>query len=95
MQVITLFDNNYQTKIKINQSLQIETIEQNFYKNGKKKGLPFSSYKYYFFNDDLIYNNFIKQYQNIKIGYTEGNLAFLHQFTRGDEFILSRLNLTN
>ena len=95
MQTITLFDSNYQTNIKINQSLQVTTITQNHYKNGKKKGLPKSDYKYYFFNDDLIYNDFIKQYKDIEIEYIKKNLAILHQFVKGDEFILSRLNLTN
>ena len=95
IQEITLFDNDYKTNIKINQSLQVTTITQNFYKSGKKKGLPSSDYKYYFFNDDLIYNDFTKQFQNIEIEYTEKNLAFLNQFVRGDKFILSRLNLTN
>jgi len=93
--LITLFNNSYKTNIKINQSLQVTTITQNFYKSGKKKGLPSSDYKYYFFNDDLIYNDFIKQFQNIEIEYTEKNLAFLSQFMHGDDFILSRLNLTN
>ena len=93
--LITLFDNDYETNIKINQSLQITTISQNFYKNGKKKGSEVWDYKYYFFNDDLIYNDFIKQYQNIEINHTKKNLAFMSQFVGGDKFILSRLNLTN
>jgi hypothetical protein len=93
--LITLFDNDYKTNIKINQSLQIITISQNFYKNGKKKGVASWDYKYYFFNDDLIYNDFIKQYQNIEIKHTKKNLAFVSQFVGGDKFILSRLNLTN
>ena len=36
--LITLFNNSYKTNIKINQSLQVTTITQNFYKSGKKKG---------------------------------------------------------
>ena len=63
---IVHFDINNKTDVEITHSLFLQYEEQQFFKNGNKKGKPYSIEEYYFFSNGMNCYEFVEKYPELK-----------------------------
>lgn len=92
LKILVHFDINNKTDVKILNSTYLIFSNQEFYKNGKPKGKAFDSVAYYFWDNPLDYENFMKIHKDTPKSLSRVELVIDDGLKYDKKFLLQNLN---